>query len=719
MSYNIAPKIPDQRWDLVAKLTPRLKPHISVHRHHYRGIITYVLEDSITRQRYRFAKSAYEAVGRMTGQYNCEEIYEYLKSNKGHEAATKEIFVEIIVQLAKMEALADSIPEELLGQGYTKAQRQKNSILGQIKKSPLFLRAPLFDPSPILDRFHTSSRPLYSTFFLITLALLFATAFFQLILIWPELTNNVIDRIFTQHNLIILWVLYPVVKTIHEFAHAFTVKHFGGEVTEMGLMLLLFVPVPYVNASDSASFSDKWQRISVAGAGILAELTLAAIALLLFASVEPGLIRTICFNTILICGFSTLFFNGNPLVRFDGYFILSDLIEIPNLAPKSSSFIWYHGVRILTGIEIGKPAQVTPSEKRWFATYGVASFLYRLTIYGSIFYLFASNLGPIGAIIGIIAIAQILVLPFFKRIQPIIRSGIYLSKRKKILSSLALLVTTVTLFICLIPLPYTTISQGVVWQPDENLIKMKSPGIIESIIAIPGERVSQGDLLFECEDPQLSHSILLLESQLKELQLQESAAFASDPFEAKMITEKLTDLSERLSHKKDQENDLTIISPHSGNFIIRSHKELTGRSFKQGETLAFIQDSTSTIRTLISQEDIDPILQDLSDIEISIVSEPGKTFSGSILSENPQSTFLLPSVALGTAGGGKILLNPEDSKQRTTLEKMFQLDIQLDTPLKNSFPESRAYIKYHHGFQPLFFRWIRRVRQLFITKFRG
>ena len=719
MNNMVTLQNPEDRWDMVATLTPRLRSHIHILRHQYRGEVSYVLEDSITRQQYRFSQAAYEVVGRMTGQYSCEEIYNYVQNRKKHLETEKDGIVEIIVQLTKMEALAGEIPEELIGPAPPKSNRKQNILLTQIKKSPLFLRFPLFNPSTILHRYHTLFRPLYSKLFLILLLALFISTFCTLILIWPALTNNAMDRIFTQHNLFILWLLYPVVKTIHEFAHAFSVKHYGGEVTEMGIMLLLFVPVPYVNASDSSRFSSKWQRITVAGSGILAELILASIALLLWASVEPGLVRTVCFNTILICGFSTLVFNGNPLVRFDGYYILSDLIEIPNLAAKSSSFLWHHFIRIVTGITIGKPEQRSPAEKKWFISYGIASFIYRLTIYGSIFYLFASHLGPIGAVIGSIAIAQIFLVPFFKRLQPILRSTAFLSKRKKILSSLFIFATSVVLMVCLIPLPHTTVSEGVVWQPDESLVKMKSPGIITTIVANPGETVTKGDILFQCEDLQLQHSILLLQSQLKELQLKEVATFAYDPFEAKIITEKLTDLTERLHHKLKQENDLTITSPYSGNFIILSPKELTGRFFKQGEPLAFIQDKATTIRTLISQEEIDPILQHVVRIDISIASDPGKSHTGTILSKNPQSTFHLPSKVLGTPGGGNILINPEDSSQLITLEQMFQLDIVLDDPLHNSFPESRAYIKFHHGFQPLLFRWVRSLQQLFLNEFRG
>src|SRR6185503_20228443 len=141
---------------------------------------------------------------------------------------------------------------------------------------------------------------------------------------WSDLTANLIDRVTTPHNLVLLWFLFPVIKALHEFGHAFAVKVFGGEVHEMGIMILVLSPVPYVEASASSAFSSKWQRMIVGAAGMGVELVLAAIAVYVWVSVEPGSVRTLAYNTILIAGISTVIFNANPLLRFDGYYILAD-----------------------------------------------------------------------------------------------------------------------------------------------------------------------------------------------------------------------------------------------------------------------------------------------------------------------------------------------------------------------------------------------------------
>ena len=105
-------------------------------------------------------------------------------------------------------------------------------------------------------------------------------------------------------------------KALHELGHSYAVKRWGGEVHEIGIMFLVFMPVPYVDASESAGFQSKWQRAFVGAAGILVEIFLASLALFIWLNAEEGLVRAFAFNVMLIGGVSTLFFNGNPLLRF-------------------------------------------------------------------------------------------------------------------------------------------------------------------------------------------------------------------------------------------------------------------------------------------------------------------------------------------------------------------------------------------------------------------
>src|SRR6185503_10544121 len=164
---------------------------------------------------------------------------------------------------------------------------------------------------------------------------------------WTDFSHGVLDRLLTPQNLGMMWLLFPLIKTLHELGHATATKAFGREVHDLGVMLLVVTPVPYVDASAAWAFPGKWRRIAVGAAGMAVELVLASLALYVWLAVEPGLVRALAFHVIVIAGISTLVFNANPLLRYDGYYILADLLEIPNLRARANRYLGYLGERYL------------------------------------------------------------------------------------------------------------------------------------------------------------------------------------------------------------------------------------------------------------------------------------------------------------------------------------------------------------------------------------
>ena len=202
--------------------------------------------------------------------------------------------------------------------------RHRRSRLMNAVRNPLSITVPLWDPDPFLKRYAGFFRPLLGRWgFLVWLAwvmpaVILAGLYFQ------ELTENATDRLLSTEGLLILAVTFPIVKALHELGHAFVLRALGGEVHQIGLMFVAFFPVPYVEASAAALLPSKVQRMLVGAAGMMVELVLAALAIYIWILIEPSIIRAIAYNVIVIAGVSTLIVNGNPLLRFDGYFILSE-----------------------------------------------------------------------------------------------------------------------------------------------------------------------------------------------------------------------------------------------------------------------------------------------------------------------------------------------------------------------------------------------------------
>jgi len=261
----------------------------------------------------------------MNGDRSIQEIWEKAAERFGDDAPTQGDLIRILSQLHSADVLVSTVPpdvEELLVR-HEKINRSK--IMAYIK-SPLFLRFPLFDPEKLLQRTAFIFRPVFSMLGFFIWAVVVGWALFQAVQHWPELTHNIVDRVLSGQNLLIIGLVYPVIKSLHEFGHAYAVKHWGGEVHEMGVMLLVLMPLPYVDASSASAFPEKRRRLLVTASGIMVELFIASIAMFAWLNLQHGVARSVAFNAMFIGSVSTVLFNANPLLRYDGYYLLSDSI---------------------------------------------------------------------------------------------------------------------------------------------------------------------------------------------------------------------------------------------------------------------------------------------------------------------------------------------------------------------------------------------------------
>ncbi|MCP3862459.1 MAG: hypothetical protein GY695_04845, partial [Aestuariibacter sp.] len=313
-------------WYRVAKLKPVLRDAVVVSRHIYRGQPWHVLLNNLNGRSHRFNAAAYGLIGLMDGKRSVEEIWNNAGQVSADEPPTQDELIRLLSRLHEADLIqSDILPSTvaLLRQ----ARGLPDKSWKQRLSNPLFVRIPLFDPDRFLEKWAFLTAPVFTRLALIAWVLIVVTAVVAAGMHWPELTGRLSDRFFSTHNLLLLWIIYPLIKIFHEFGHAFAVKKGGGEVHEMGIMLIALTPIPYVDATASAAFPEKQHRIGVAAMGMMVELLLAAVALFVWLNVETGLISAIAYNIMLIGGVSTVFFNGNPLLRYDGYYMLADLIE--------------------------------------------------------------------------------------------------------------------------------------------------------------------------------------------------------------------------------------------------------------------------------------------------------------------------------------------------------------------------------------------------------
>ena len=226
-------------------------------------------------------------------------------------------------------------------------------------------------------------------------------------------------------------LLYPLAKALHEAGHAYAVKLGGGDVHEIGIMMLVLFPVPYVDASGAAAFPDAWRRIVVSAAGMMVEVFLAGLASIAWVLLDPGPARAAALDLMVLCGVSTLVFNGNPLLRFDGYFVLSDLIGVPNLDTRSRNQLLYLLRRYLLGMPGQRGADERPGERFWLVGYGFASLIYRTATVITIGLIIATKLFAFGVLMALGSVGQMLVLPMWRGLRFLARGRELGGQRKR------------------------------------------------------------------------------------------------------------------------------------------------------------------------------------------------------------------------------------------------------------------------------------------------
>lgn len=703
-------------WYRVAHLKPRLRSHARIHRQHFRGQLWYVLQDRTSGRFVRFSPPAYLLISLMDGRRTMQEIWDIACARLGDDVLTQDETIRVLGQLHRSDVLHGDVPPDL-AEVSERGAKQRRRKLAMSMLNPMAVRIPLIDPDEFLD----ATLPLARVFLswvggiafiaLIGYALVLAGAH------WSQLTGNLADRVLSAENLLVLLVAYPFVKALHELGHGYAVKRWGGEVHEMGIMFLVFMPVPYVDASDAAAFRHKWRRVLVGAMGILVELALAALALFVWLNAEPGIVRAIAFNAMLIGGVSTLFFNGNPLLRFDGYYVLSDVLEIPNLGNRSNRYIGYLLQRYAFGVRDAESPATARGEPFWLFTYAIASFCYRMFIVVVIGLFVASKFFVVGVILALWALTLMLLVPLAKQVWFLLTSPALRRTRGRAFAVCAGALAAVALALTLVPVPYRTVAQGIVWTPGEAVVHAGAEGVVQELLAQPNARVVEGAPLMRMADPLLDSRVQALEASVTELRRRLAAAEVENRAEAKIIDERLQHAEADLALARERQRALLVRSPAAGRFIVPRAEDLPGRHYRKGEVLGYVARlDDPVVRVIVPEDDADLVRQETRAVALRFADRLERSVPARVAREVPTLSDTLPSMAFTTAGGGELAIDPSDSERARALERLLHLELR---PVESHPVEAlggRVYVRFDHGEAPLWQRLYRSVRQLFLRR---
>jgi len=704
-----------ENWYRVAHLRPRLRPQVRVKRQRFRHQMWYQLIDTGSGRHHRLNQSAYWFIGRLNGEYTVAEVWNELVQKYGDEALTQDDAIRVLGQLSNAELLQCQLTPNI--EALFHQHKQQTSRKRWMELNPLAIRVRLFDPSRWLAIFDpwltTLFRPASFMLWLIVVApaLLIAAEH------WVELRAFAIAHVQTPRYLLIAWLAYPFIKLIHELGHALAVRRWGGEVHDVGFTAFVLVPVPYVDASAATGFPRRSQRALVSGIGIMVELFLAALALYLWLNVQPGLVQDTAFVVMLITSVSTLAFNGNPLLRFDGYHLLCDLLDLPNLDARSKS--WWHNLLLRRLFKRDTPAlPLAAGEGKWLALYAPMAWSYRFYIGVLIAFWAGEKSAPLGLLIMIVLIFSVLVRPIKSMAQETVNlmQGRARQRTKLVFGGL---LVTVVLLVTLTPMPYGTTAQAVVSLPDEAQVRAGTDGFVAGIKVKDGDKVEPGQVLAVLDDPELIASQSAAQSRLMGLRAQQYYAMTADRLQAANLSEAVSHAEAEAARLDAQVAQLEIRSQIAGKMVMARQDDVLGTWLKKGQLLGYVLGSGEFIvRAVVSHQDAPQILRHARSTEIRLDERPTEPLSGQIRRTVPAATNQLPSPALADQNGGTLVTDPADPEHLRTLEPVFLIDVALpDNPIEHI--GGRALVRFSFGMEPLAFQWAHRMNQLFLQHLNG
>lgn len=570
-------------WHIFAgqRFRRRAGVHATVQR--FRGEPYMVLSDRITGQHVRLAARAQELWRMLDGWRTAQEIWEDLMRRPASAPAQGEL-VDWLLQLVSSGLVLSD--HELDPRHLTDRQTRRRS--GMIEKravSPLAIKLRLFDPDPLVRATWPVARYLFTPAGAAAVAVLVLWALVQAVIHAEALVETADAALLSQAGALGLALAYPVMKAVHEFSHCYALYCFGGRVREFGVMFLVLFPVPYVEASEATALPDKRARMLVGAAGILAEVTIAAAALLLWLQLEPGLERAFLFNLMIIGSVSTLLFNGNPLLKFDAYYVLADWLEMPNLAQRSGDYL---GDRFLSRIVGLRPQVSVPADEApILATYGTLSLLYRLLLTLTIAALVSQWFYVVGLALAAWAVVMGLGWPLAKLARKGVRGARAQNRGRR--AALRLMLFFVVLGgLAAVPLPFTATGEGqIVPRPGAQVVAATT-GRVATVRAEDGARVQPGDVMVTLEDPEARARLQTLAVQAGYLEDAQRRA-GLGPAERQRLSRERELVAGSLDEQRARVAALDVAAPRAGRLAwARSRPPVPGAFVFRGDVLAHV-----------------------------------------------------------------------------------------------------------------------------------
>jgi putative peptide zinc metalloprotease protein len=569
------------------QLRVRLRRDLAIEAQKYEGRTFHVVKDPVSLRYYRLKDNEYFLLQYLDGQHTLEEAqkeYEIRYRPDRLKLEDVEAFAQQLINAGLAQNESPRAGKQLFEQ---RAKRRRSEWM-QTLTNILYIKIPIFDPDTTLKHMLRWVGWIFSLwFFVLSVALMLSAA--MLVATHFETFRSKLPEqhlFFRFQTIAYMWAALGLVKVIHEFGHGLSCKVFGGEVHEMGALLLCLSPALYCNVSDAWTLPSKWHRIIISAAGIYVELVIAAIATFVWwNSATQPFVNNLALSLMVVCSVSTVVFNANPLMRYDGYYVLADWLEIPNLRERSNRFIKNLTLEYCLGVEVTPEPYMALWRRILFVSYAVGSYIYRWVVTFGILWFLYSFLRPyklevISQMLALGAAGSMAGWPLYRLGKSIFKRGRLPDMKKwRVLASASVL-TALLLFVCLVPVPVSRIRGNALVQADPTAtgkVYVRRDGILKQLYVRPGNTVQAGQLVAEFQDPELESDLLKAKIERDEAAehlhlLEDKLKQTNDVGERQKITTEMSNqntkyesaLAQVTALETIRDQDLMLYAPCSG-----------------------------------------------------------------------------------------------------------------------------------------------------------
>ncbi len=685
------------------------------------------MRDPAGNQFHRLSDAAYRFVGLLDGRRSVEEAWDLVGGQLADDAPTQPEVIQVLSQLYAANLLETNITPDamVLLRRHKKLVQQKmqNRLM-----NVLFPRIRLWDPDRFLCRWMPVARLLFSKLgamiWLVVVGLALATVLPQ----WDELKTAASNSLDFQHNFENIFLLYGtfvVIKLIHELGHAFACRRFGGECHELGIMLLVLVPTPYVDASTAWSFPSKWQRIFVGAAGMIVELFVAALCAFVWRytnATSYPLVSQLAYNAMFVASVSTLIFNANPLLRYDGYYILSDVLEIPNLRQKSTEYSLGLIKRHIFRLKLQQPLPPV-GQRVWLLTYSIASSIYRVFIGIMIVVVVYDKVPIVGVLMAIGGVVTWAGVPMFQLVKYLALDPELHRKRKRAISFSIAVAAVAALLVFQIRFPVHVEFTGMV-QPDDpvnadgvvqsGMLKSAGQGRVAQVFAQDGQLVKAGQTILQLDDPGVRRDLTFYTAKVRQAEAKVRQSRVEDQIEYIKDVADLSVWQKELDDAKRRDADLKITAPFAGRLIAPTLHELPDTIVQPGQEIGRV----AVLDQLVIKGDIDQkdfeLIHGVDNIKVEfrLAGLLGEAVPGGAITLPPGAVNELVSPSLGSRAGGEVQVDARDPNGLRTQVPTFEASVKLDNQNQQYYPGQRAFVRLTVDHRTLAWIWTNKFQQL-------